>query len=1668
MYGQVTLPLTPIAPKVDLVSARSAGPPATVKTAPGTVTFTIGTASATLSIQSPSTVAGAQNSVFFNLNPPAVFGLNITANSLRSVQARFFDSGGCLVFGGPGFVNAMLSSSCTVDRLENRNTDAGDPGVWIYTVVQVAFGDSSLEYDVHFWWTTDSCAATSSASTAKPGSRRNAGCSPPITMIQPSEISNDRNMPYNQTGGAPLNMLVFGKGLSSVTQAVLCGSDPIPISRAADTIVSIPVQSFSRPEGPCEMKLSDSSNQIVATNSDLLYVSSILPRVEIHQGVRIPCDGDTPCVAEHRTVVRVRLSCESPGDCNKGKEKSTGILRVVKDGAPYADIRPREPVDVFTPFVGSLASIDQQKNGQDALLFDIGSADEKQNFVFPPGGSYDFYFVINARKPQSEPDLGPIPGVSETHLSRSLTAQPFKLSSGQAVTIGVLVDPFRPRGNKGLLPDATGPALSSFGFLRATYPISQSSFVVDLLSEPYTFLSPEEDNFTALNDLRIRVNAWRSKQEATPQFIDKLFYYSNLASTAGYSNCSPNQPRLDLTSSNGRSYTTPPDLLHYWDCSTPISLFKANDPALEAVVAHEFGHHNGLGDTYKSENNDGYYANVNFPNIGGCFLSGCSVQDGFIDPILWTVSVNPATLSGVPAGYTKLDFMGNANRPLRWVDQRTWDLLYPKLNANSNAKQSPKRRPKDASSAQTSLIVSGTLSPDGAAQFSPFEIVPSADFVRPTAAGDYSVELQDASGAVLQSTSFSASFAYGHSYVPRSTPFTVALPYPAQTGKIVLKASGSPIASRTVPQHSPTVRLISPSGGETVDGTFTIAWAGSHPDGLPLTYSIFYSTDNGASWTPLAHDIKDTTLTWDSTRSPGSTNVLIGVSANDGVNTTDDVMQTAFTVASKGPTASISAPDDGTTVIQGQPVTLQGYGYDLQDGLLPNSALTFSSDRDGELGSGSPLVLSALSVGTHNITLTVKNSAGATATDSITLTVARAAAAPQISSVNPTQGTPGTAITLTGSGFAATAAQNVVMFGNTAAQVTAATPTQILTLVPAGLRAGSVPITVTVAGVASNTVSFTVLATTLTITLSSTSLDFGNVNVGQTPGTLPLTVTNTGAVAVTVTAKTSAPFSVAPSSLALAVGQSGTLTLTFTPTAAGAAAGSLVISIGSPNDPPPVSLIGNGVIPATGTQSISRTFVHHEITRFTKEVRFSNGGMPVLSSGGGRVVYAHAPGDETDARYNHIFVVNADGSGQREVDVYKQNCFCGAIVDISADGNTVVSTDGIELRVASATGSAGRRLITNREISYARISPKGDKVFFINRRGDASATDPTTERGLYVINTDGSGLKQIAGPNGIAPLLATTTDKVFPFSTNGWSLDVSADGAMLVFGVAAPGGERILAVKADGTGLRQVLGPVSFINHAAISGDGTKVGYDVIPPPCCSTPNEVGVVNADGTNRKSLASSPPDIGSANRMEMSGDGAQLLYGSTSYLYAANGSGLVQLSARGGYYSSDKGPLITDGFGQPTMNSLASRFLYITRDDAGIPQLATLDINPSALGDAPSITAPALMQSTIALNGASQSLVTASIATSNTVSRVSAAVLNAGIPDPNVNAPVMLDDGTNGDQVAGDGTYSGRITANCCAVPGPKTVRVKAEVRDAANRRHATAIEFSGLTVVSTTQ
>ena len=69
---------------------------------------------------------------------------------------------------------------------------------------------------------------------------------------------------------------------------------------------------------------------------------------------------------------------------------------------------------------------------------------------------------------------------------------------------------------------------------------------------------------------------------------------------------------------------------------------------------------------------------------------------------------------------------------------------------------------------------------------------------------------------------------------------------------------------------------------------------------------------------------------------------------------------------------------------------------------------------------------------------------------------------PRITSFSPTSAAVGDTVTITGSGFSTTAANNIVYFGGVRATVSSATPTQLVVTVPSGAK--DEPITVTANG----------------------------------------------------------------------------------------------------------------------------------------------------------------------------------------------------------------------------------------------------------------------------------------------------------------------------------------------------------------------------------------------------------------------------------------------------------------------------------------------------------------------------------------------------------------------------------------------------------------------------
>src|SRR5205814_4084211 len=115
---------------------------------------------------------------------------------------------------------------------------------------------------------------------------------------------------------------------------------------------------------------------------------------------------------------------------------------------------------------------------------------------------------------------------------------------------------------------------------------------------------------------------------------------------------------------------------------------------------------------------------------------------------------------------------------------------------------------------------------------------------------------------------------------------------------------------------------------------------------------------------------------------------------------------------------------------------------------------------------------------TGNVVVTV----GGLASNGVTFTVT---VPPTVTSLSPTNGPVATAVTIAGTGFGATKGTSTVTFNGVAATPTTWSATSIVTPVPAGAITGNV--VVTVGGLVSNGMSFTVTVPPTITSLSPTS-----------------------------------------------------------------------------------------------------------------------------------------------------------------------------------------------------------------------------------------------------------------------------------------------------------------------------------------------------------------------------------------------------------------------------------------------------------------------------------------------------------------------------------------------------------------------------------------------------
>lgn len=272
-------------------------------------------------------------------------------------------------------------------------------------------------------------------------------------------------------------------------------------------------------------------------------------------------------------------------------------------------------------------------------------------------------------------------------------------------------------------------------------------------------------------------------------------------------------------------------------------------------------------------------------------------------------------------------------------------------------------------------VITGTVFTNDNVQIEPVWIVDSNTPQNPPIGTNYCIDSQNSIGNTLSQYCFNLNFLdYETGESSSVDGFTLMLPYSAEVARIVLKKGSQELAVQTVSPNSPQVTITYPNGGETwsATGSQTITWDASDLDGDPLTFKVFYSPD-GTNWLPIGSNINDTQLTIDASELPGSSTASVRVMVSDGGNTSSDESDASFTVASKGPQVTILSPDGNVNIGSGSSLLFNGSAYDLEDGSLGDSTLTWSSSLDGFLGTGSS-ILATLSPGLHTITLTAVDS----------------------------------------------------------------------------------------------------------------------------------------------------------------------------------------------------------------------------------------------------------------------------------------------------------------------------------------------------------------------------------------------------------------------------------------------------------------------------------------------------------------------------------------------------------------------------------------------------------------------------------------------------------------------------------------------------------------------
>jgi K319L-like, PKD domain len=402
-------------------------------------------------------------------------------------------------------------------------------------------------------------------------------------------------------------------------------------------------------------------------------------------------------------------------------------------------------------------------------------------------------------------------------------------------------------------------------------------------------------------------------------------------------------------------------------------------------LAHELGHNYGrrhihCPDVFPPGQNN--FDDVLFP---------CSLGDPNRNPASATFGYDPSNDKSIPPD-TAADIMSYNGS--RWTSVFTWQNVLSAMLAKvgppmgGGMMMSLNSEGNSPGSGSMLLLARGRIDLDAqSARFDAFycvpeSVAPAANVAESRADADraasephpFYARLLGASGQLLSQTAVLAREIEVEE--TNQLHFAQFVDCPDGVRIIQLVRDNQVLAERIVSPNPPELSL----GARVEDSssqTMSLNWTASDSDGDPLSFTLQYSPDNGASWRALRTDYPYEQITFGTQLLPGGGQALLRVIASDGVNTAT-ATTAPFAVSNHPPMVYIDGVLENQKLDFGAAAELQGIALDPESGMTANHLDWVLSGPTPRNGNTDTLPLAGLSPGAYTATLTAMD------TDSLT------------------------------------------------------------------------------------------------------------------------------------------------------------------------------------------------------------------------------------------------------------------------------------------------------------------------------------------------------------------------------------------------------------------------------------------------------------------------------------------------------------------------------------------------------------------------------------------------------------------------------------------------------------------------------------------------------------